>query len=244
MKLYKREGQHILKDRALMRRIIRYAELESRDVVLEVGCGTGNLTEFIIKKAGKVYGIEKDRRFIHILERRFESKISEGKFTILHGDALKIEWPDFDKFVSNIPYSISSPLTLRLLTGRYRLAVVMYQREFAERLTALPGSKNYGRLSVMARALCNAEILEFVKPSSFYPKPKVDSAIVRITPEPQIRVKNLNSLDRLLKTAFSMRRKKFGNIARKLGISISEGLKNERPENISPEVYAELSERL
>jgi len=244
MKLYKRGGQHILKDRALMRRIVRYAELESRDVALEIGCGTGNLTEFLLRKAGKVYGIEKDRRFVHILERRFEREIFGGKFFLMHGDALRIEWPEFEKFVSNIPYSISSPLTMKLLTGKYRLAVVMYQREFAERLTALPGSKSYGRLSVIAKALCTAEIVEIVKPHVFYPRPKVESAIVRIVPEPQIEVKDMANLDKLLKIAFSMRRKKFGNVARKLGINTPEELKDERPENISPEVYAELSECL
>ncbi len=244
MRFYRREGQHILKDRTLLRRIVRYAEIRESDRVLEVGCGTGNLTHFILKKAGKVYGIEKDRRFTGILRKRFEDEILEGRFILIEGDALKTEWPEFEKFVSNIPYSISSPLTLKLLKSKFRLAVVMYQKEFAERLVARPGSKKYGRLTVLASSLCKAEIVESVKPHVFHPKPQIESAIVRIIPEPQITVINPDGFERLLRVAFGMRRKKFGSIAKKLGIRIPEDLENERPENIPPEIYAELSERL
>ena len=120
MRFYKREGQHILKDKSLLRRIVRYAEIKKDESVLEVGCGTGNLTQFVLKKAGKVYGIEKDRRFVRILKSRFENEISQDRFVLIEGDALKVEWPQFDKFVSNIPYSISSPLTLKLLKSRFR----------------------------------------------------------------------------------------------------------------------------
>ncbi len=244
MRFYKREGQHILKDKSLLRRIVRYAEIKKDESVLEVGCGTGNLTQFVLKKAGKVYGIEKDRRFVRILKSRFENEISQDRFVLIEGDALKVEWPQFDKFVSNIPYSISSPLTLKLLKSRFRMAVIMYQKEFAERLVAKPGSRKYGRLSVLASSLCKAEIVENVKPHVFHPRPQVESAVVKIVPEPQIKVRNPDGFERLLREAFSMRRKKFGRIAKKLGMAIPEELEDERPENIPPEVYAELSERL
>ncbi len=244
MRFYKREGQHILKDKSLLRRIVRYAEIKKDESVLEVGCGTGNLTQFVLKKAGKVYGIEKDRRFVRILKSRFENEISQDRFVLIEGDALKVEWPQFDKFVSNIPYSISSPLTLKLLKSRFKMAVVMYQKEFAERLVAKPGSRKYGRLSVLASSLCKAEIVENVKPHVFHPRPQVESAVVKIVPEPQIKVRNPDGFERLLREAFSMRRKKFGRIAKKLGMAIPEELEDERPENIPPEVYAELSERL
>ncbi len=244
MRFHKKEGQHILKDKALLKRIVSYAELSQNDTVLEIGCGTGNLTEFILKRAGKVYGIEKDRRFVRLLENRFDNEILSGRFLLIEGDALKIEWPDFDKFVSNIPYNISTEITFRLLKSDFKMGVVMYQREFAERLTAKPGTKEYGRLSVVMSLLCKAEIVEYVRAKAFYPKPKVDSAVVKIVPKKKVDIKNPEKLDLLLRTAFSMRRKKFGNVAKKLNLTVPKEIENERPENIPPEVYAELSERL
>ncbi|MBE8540079.1 16S rRNA (adenine(1518)-N(6)/adenine(1519)-N(6))-dimethyltransferase RsmA [Geoglobus acetivorans] len=243
MKFSKKLGQHILIDRGVVSRIIRYAELKRTDTVLEVGCGTGILTEQLLKHAGKVYGIEKDKRFVKLLENKFLGEINEGKFVLIEGDALKVEWPEFNKFVSNIPYQISSELTFRLLKRKYELAVVMYQKEFAERLVARSGKK-YGRLSVVARAYATIKILEHVKAEAFRPKPKVDSSIVIIKPIPEINVKNMESFEKLVREAFSSRRKKFGKTAEKLGIDVPEDLKNERPERIPPEVFAELSKRL
>lgn len=243
MKLFRKEGQHILTDRRVLQRIVSYAEVSKKDSILEVGCGPGNLTAHLIRRAEIVYGIEKDRRFTEILRRKFSQEIDEGKFVLIEGDALKVEWPEFDKFVSNIPYKISSELTFRLFRHGFKLAVVMYQKEFAERLTAREGSRSYGRLSVVARAYCRAEILEVVKPSAFRPMPKVDSAIVRLIPDPEIHVKDMKKLDVLLKEAFGNRRKKFGKVLRKLGISCDVGeFEDERPENIPPEVFARLSE--
>ncbi|AKG91604.1 ribosomal RNA small subunit methyltransferase A [Geoglobus ahangari] len=245
MKFYRREGQHILVDRRVLSRIVRYAELSKSDAVLEVGCGTGNLTSYLLKSSGVVYGIEKDRRFVDLLKKKFSHEISENRFVLIEGDALRVEWPEFNKFVSNIPYNISSELTFRLLEHKFDLAVVMYQKEFAERLVAREGSKSYGRLSVMVKAFCRAEILEIVRPSAFRPRPKVESAIVRLYPEPEIAVRDVEKLDLLLRAAFSSRRKKFGKVLRSLGVDCDvEGYEDERPENIPPEVYARLSECL
>ncbi len=244
MKFYRREGQHILKDRDLLKRIVKYGNISKNDAVLEIGCGTGNLTEFLLERAGIVYGIEKDRRFIKILGKRFRKELENNKLILINADAFGTEWPEFTKFVSNIPYKISTDITLKLLKSRYELAVVMYQKEFAERLVAAPGTKKYGRLSVMASAFCKAEIMEYVRAQSFFPKPKVDSAVVRIIPEPKVEVRNFENFERLVRLAFSIRRKKFGKVAKILKLDIPEELENERPENIPPEVYAELSERL
>jgi len=245
MKLSRKEAQHILVDKRVLRRIVSYANLSRKDIVLEVGCGTGNLTSYLLKHSGRLYGIEKDKRFVKMLKERFSDEIDNGKFVLMEGDALKIEWPSFDKFVSNIPYKISSELTFRLFKTGFKLAVVMYQREFAERLVAREGSKKYGRLSVTAKAFSRAEILEIVSPNSFRPKPRVESAIVRLYPEPEIEVRNIEKFERLVRIAFSNRRKKFGKIAEMLGIECDIGdLKDERPENIPPEIYARLSECL
>ncbi len=253
MRLYKQRDQHILTDRSVLRRIVEYSGL-SDEIVLEVGCGTGNLTSELLRRAKKVVGIEKDLRMVKVLRKKFSKEIEEGRFELIQGDALKVDFPEFDKFVSNIPYSISSLLTFKLLKHDFKLAVVMYQKEFAERLTAKSGSKKYGRLSVTSRAFCRAEILEVVSRKAFKPVPKVDSAIVRLVPQPELEVKNIEAFEDLVRFSFSMRRKKFGKILedwfkkRKLSSDILLKYKSyykdyleRRPEEIEPEVFARLS---
>ncbi len=248
MKLSKVKGQHMLVSRKFISRIVRYAELSFDDVVLEVGCGTGNLTKFLLRSVEKVYGIEIDERMVGILRKRFEHEIKAGRFVLIHGDALKVEFPEFDKFVASIPYSISSPLTFKLLKHDFKLAVVTYQREFAERLVAKPGSKKYGRLSVVAKAYCRAEILDTIPPKAFKPKPKVESAIVRIFPEPEIEVRNLDVFEDLVRFAFSRRRKMFGKIVEEwckmkgFSVYVPEEVRRKRPEEIPPEIYAEIAD--
>lgn len=248
MKLYKSKGQHILVDRRYLYKIVRYADLRY-DRVLEVGCGSGLLTRLLLKNAKVVYGIEIDGRFVNLLRRKFSSEIESGRFVLIKGDALKVEFPKFDKFVANIPYQISSPLTFKLLKHDFKLAVVTYQKEFAERLTAKPGSKKYGRLSVIAKAYCKAEILDTIPPNAFKPKPKVESAIVRIIPKPEIDVKNKELFEDLVRFAFSRRRKMFGKILKewceKKGYLIKSCEYNyKRPEEIPPEIYAEIVDSL
>jgi len=248
MKLYKSKGQHVLVDWKYLKKIVSYAELSFDDVVLEVGCGTGRLTKLLLRSVEKVYGIEVDERMVRLLQKRFEHEIKSGRFVLIHGDALKVDFPKFDKFVSNIPYNISSPLTFKLLRHNFKLAIVTYQREFAERLVAKPGSKRYGRLSVVARAYCRAEILETIPPKAFKPKPKVESAIVSIVPEPEVEVENLELFEDLVRFAFSRRRKMFGKIVEEwcelkgLKVDLPEDLKRKRPEEIPPEAYAEIAD--
>ncbi len=248
MKLLKSKGQHVLVSRKFIGKIVRYAELSFDDVVLEVGCGTGNLTKFLLKSVEKVYGIEIDERMVKILQKKFEHEIKSGRFVLIHGDALRVDFPEFDKFVASIPYNISSPLTFKLLKHDFKLAVITYQKEFAERLIANPGSKKYGRLSVVARAYCRAEILDTIPPTAFKPKPKVESAIVRIVPEPEIKVRNLGVFEDLVRFAFSRRRKMFGKIVEEwcevkgVSVDVPEEVRKKRPEEIPPEVYAEIAD--
>ncbi len=236
-------GQHMVVDKALLRRIVRYAELCSDDVVLEVGCGTGNLTRLLLRYAGKVIGIEKDSKLAARLRKKFAIEIEEGRFELIEGDALKIEFPRFTKFVANIPFSISSPLTFKLFRYDFKLAVVMYQREFAERLVG-----EDSRLGVISKAYCRAEILEYVKPHAFRPRPRVESAVVRIAKEPAVRVENLELFERLVTFAFSMRRKKMGKILAEfekrfgLRVEADEETKERRPEEIGARKFAELAD--
>ncbi len=228
-------------DGSLLRRMCRYAELKGSDVVLEVGCGTGNLTKYLLRYCNRVVGIEKDRKLSEKLRRKFEREIKAGRFELIEGDALKVDFPEFTKFVSNIPFNISSPLTFKLFHYDFELAIIMYQREFAERLCG-----EDSRLGVISKAYCRAEILEIVKPSAFKPRPKVDSAIVRIVPEPVVSVDNIELFEKFVTFAFSMRRKKMGKIVaefeKRYGIKlyIDRNLIDKRPEELGAERFAEI----
>lgn len=229
-------------DKFLLKRIVRYADLKSDDTVLEVGCGTGNLTYFLLKNAGKVLGIEKDAKLADFLKKRFKDEIESGKFELIVGDALKVPFPHFDKFVSNIPYKISSPLVFKLLKHNFDLAVIMFQKEFAERLV-----REDNRLGVITKAYCKAEILETVKPDAFRPRPLVDSAVVRIVKEPQVMA-DLEVFEKLVTFSFSMKRKKMKKVLEefknRFNIEVNaEDVAEKRPEEIGAKKFAELSLR-
>ncbi len=236
-------GQHMVVNKALISRIAGYAELDPQDVVLEVGCGTGNLTAEILKRCRRcrVVGIEKDPRMVERLRRRFNVEIMEGRFTLIHGDALQMDFPPFTKFVSNIPYKISSPLTFKLFRYKYRMAIVMYQREFAERLCG-----EDSRLGVISKVYCTPEILEIVKPSAFRPRPKVDSAVVRILPRPKVEVQNLELFEKFVTFAFSMRRKRMQKIVRAFRertgyvVEVDDEVGRMRPEEVGAKRFAEI----
>ena len=233
----------MLIDKRVLRRIVEYAEIEEDDLVLEVGCGTGNLTDVLLKRCN-VIGIEYDIDMIKQLKVRFRKEIESGRFRLIHGDALKLDFPPFTKFVSNIPYKISSPLTFKLFNYRFKLAVVMYQREFAERLCKPEKIPN--KLGIIAKTYCKAEILEIVKPSAFKPKPKVESAIVKLVPKPELIVSNREVFEDFIKFVFSMRRKKLGKIIeewcrlRKVKLEFPDSLKDKRVEEVDFKVFAEM----
>ena len=176
----KKLGQNFVVDEAAVRRQVEYANIESKDVVLEVGAGIGTLTKLLIKKASKVYVVEKDPSMVEILKERFENA---KNLEILFEDVLGLELPGFNKTVSNIPYSISSPLTFKLFKHGFEKAVVTYQKEFADRLTAKPGERDYSRISVATYYYAEARILEVLPPEAFYPKPRVSSAVLELTPK-------------------------------------------------------------
>lgn len=161
-----------------------YANLSENDVVLEIGAGDGRLTELIAEKAGKVIAIEKDKRLVEILKKNL-SRFSNVE--VIHGDALDIDFSKFNKIVSNLPYQISSPITFKLfsLIDKYNwsLAVLTYQKEFAQRFFAKPCEKNYSRLTIATNYYCIPEKLEIVKKGKFRPQPKVDSLMVRLVPK-------------------------------------------------------------
>ncbi|TET30706.1 MAG: ribosomal RNA small subunit methyltransferase A [Candidatus Heimdallarchaeota archaeon] len=170
-------SQNFLINKDVLNRQIKYANLTEEDIVLEIGGGTGLLTEQLAKAAGKVYSIEYDRKLAQYLKRKFHS---HNNVTILAGDALKLDYPKVTKFIANLPYHISSPITFRLLDHDFELAIFMYQYEFARRMVAKPRTADYSRLSANLQFQAEVEILERVPRNCFLPMPKVDSALVQI----------------------------------------------------------------
>ena len=205
----KRAGQHHVVDSGLLQRMVGYAKLSPHDVVLEIGAGVGNLTRLLAARAGKVVAIERDRRLIKILK---EQSRGSASVKFLHGDALRLELPKFDKVVANLPYGISSDITFKLLERGFELAVLMYQLEFAKRLVAKPGSSDYGRLTVNVYYRANVELLEEVPPEAFVPQPEVTSAVVRLRPrEPPFEVGNEGMFFNVVRALFQHRRQRVRN---------------------------------
>jgi 16S rRNA (adenine1518-N6/adenine1519-N6)-dimethyltransferase len=237
----RRKGQHFLIDQRVIGRIASYAELGPSDVVLEIGPGTGNLTEVLSAKAAKVYAVEVDPALAADLEGRFSN------VEVIHGDALKVDFPDHNKVVSNLPYQISSKITFKLLPRKFDLAVLMYQKEFAKKMSALPGSEEYGRLSIFVQHYAQAEIMERVPRSAFLPSPEIESAIVKLRPRPdRIEVDDQAFLN-LVTGLFSHRRKKMRKALAASGVSkeiiagLDKSFLEKRPEEITSEEAATLS---
>ncbi len=204
MKWYKGD-QHFLIDNRVISRIIDYGRLDRSDTVLEIGAGYGNLTEKLAAKAGRVIAIEADPEHAASLNRW-------DNVEIIVGDALKVEFPIFNKVISNLPYSISSPVTFKLLRYKFELGILMYQYEFAKRMVALVESEDYSRLSVAVQYYADVEILEVVQGSAFKPPALVRSAIVGVKPRPPIyEVKDEEFFMKFIRVAFSQRRKKLRN---------------------------------
>lgn len=203
----KRLGQHFLINNEILQRIIGYAQLSNDEVILEIGTGNGTLTRVLADHAQHVYTVEKDPRLYQILKTELSPL---PKITLMEGDAVKINWPDVNKLVANLPYNISSPVLFRFFETSIPMAVLMLQKEFAERLTANPGSKHYGRLTVMSAYHAAIELLETISPKCFYPAPAVSSALVRLRrhTRPPFHVQNLALFTQLTSALFGQRRKK------------------------------------
>lgn len=172
-------GQSFLINTNVARDIVKSAGVAAESKVLEIGGGFGILSEQLAQKADKVFIIEIDSRLVQALR---EVLVDYSNVEVIHGDALTVTLPEVDRIVSNLPYSISSPITFRVLEEAvFDSAVLMYQEEFAERLLASPGMSNYSRLSVDIQYLAVIEELMRVPATEFYPTPSVDSKVVRIS---------------------------------------------------------------
>ncbi|MFD1515573.1 16S ribosomal RNA methyltransferase A [Halomarina rubra] len=211
--------QHFLVDDRVVDRIPGYLpEDADRSHVLEIGGGPGVLTDRLLASApedGRVTVVERDPMFAGFLREEFADAVDAGDLTVLEGDALDVELPDdVTASVSNLPYSVSSEITFRLLPLGIPL-VLMFQREFAERMAADPGTAEYGRLSVTAGHYADVEVVEPVPKEAFSPAPAVESAVVRATPrDPDYAVPNAEFFLRFVTAVFTQRRKTVRNAIR------------------------------
>ncbi|WP_435066472.1 16S ribosomal RNA methyltransferase A [Haloplanus sp. C73] len=205
--------QHFLVDERVLDRVPTYLpEDADRSHVLEIGGGTGALTDRLLATSERVTVIERDPELAAFLREEFAPEIESGQLTVVNDDALECDLPaDVTASVSNLPYGVSSELAFRLLPLGIP-TVLMFQKEFAERMAAESGTSEYGRLSVSAQHYAAVEVVEPVPPTAFSPPPAVDSAIVRTTPrDPDYEVEDEAFFLRFVKAVFTQRRKTVRN---------------------------------
>jgi len=262
----KRFGQHWLKDQGVLNQIVKAAELNSEDSVLEVGPGKGALTEKLIESQARfIQAIELDRDLVVGLKKRFGH---QNKFNLREGDVLSVPLETgngliINKVVANIPYNITGPLLRRLIgelgkapDNNFESLVLLMQKEVAQRIVALPGDSNFSALSVRIQLLAKCQNVCDVSSKCFQPVPRVDSTVVLIKPflscEPKFyEIGNL--LEKLLKLAFSGRRKKLRNTIGSF-VTSNDQIKeffayrgislDQRPQEISPSNWFALAKAL
>ena len=211
IKLNRNLGQNYLIDKNKRDQIIGFGDISEDDVILEIGTGIGTLTIELAKRAKKVIAIEQDTRICEILAERLEEENIDN-VELINDDALKVDFPHFNKIISNLPYQISSPITFKFLDYDFDLAVLMYQKEFAERMNGDVGTKNYSRLSAMLYFKCDVVKLTDVSSESFIPKPEIDSTVVCLKPkENSIPEDDFRFYSKITKALFQHRNKKIRN---------------------------------
>lgn len=216
MKARKRFGQNFLRDPQVIARIVQAIGPKAGDRLVEIGPGRGAMTFPLLDAAGAMTAIEIDRDLVPLLQ---EEAPAHGRLELIEADVLTVDFSALAghgrlRVVGNLPYNISTPVLFHLMEHAAHIQDMhfMLQREVVERMAAPPGSKVYGRLSVALQARCQVEKLFRVMPGSFWPVPKVESAIVRLVPlhDPE-REALAPALDRVLRGAFGQRRKTLAN---------------------------------
>ena len=217
----KRFGQNFLIDEHVLEKIIRAAEITREDFVLEVGPGIGTMTQYLAEAAREVWAVEIDRNLIPILE---DTLSSYSNVTILNEDILKVDLEGLVKdknggqpikVVANLPYYITTPIIMGLLESRVPVEnmTVMVQKEVAMRMQAGPGTKDYGALSLAVQYYAKPYLAANVPPNCFLPRPKVGSAVIRLTTyeKPPVSVKEEKQMFAIIRAAFNQRRKTLMN---------------------------------
>lgn len=199
--------QHFLTDKKAIERIASAADVSGKRV-LEIGPGEGPLTRALLDHGAVVTAIELDRNLVEYLKDRFHREIASGNLTLIQGNAVKCEYPPFDIAVSNLPYSASSKITFRLLEAGFEEAVLMYQKEFGQRMIAPPGTPGVGRLSIMVQTYAKAKPIMQLSQKAFSPPPAVQSWVMRIIPrDPPHPISDHRFYAVIVRELFSHRRK-------------------------------------
>lgn len=251
----KRFGQNFLHDPGVIERIVRAIHPKSEDTIVEIGPGLGAITEEILALNPRLQVVELDRDLIPVLRTKF---FNYPEFRIHEADALSFDFSQLAegdrglRIIGNLPYNISTPLIFHLLgqAGVVRDMHFMLQKEVVQRMAAVPGDNNYGRLGIMTQYFCKVQPLFEVGPGAFRPAPKVDSAIVRLVPHDTLPhpAKDLGTLQAVVRTAFNARRKTLRKALGSLitvdqlqNLGIKDGL---RPENLSLADYVLIADLL
>ncbi|MCY3987076.1 MAG: 16S rRNA (adenine(1518)-N(6)/adenine(1519)-N(6))-dimethyltransferase RsmA [Gammaproteobacteria bacterium] len=250
MKRRPRLGQHFLTDASVIQQIVTTTAPGAGEHFVEIGPGRGALTGPLLSRGAIVHAVEIDPALAQGLRASFpHERLSVHLADALEFDYAALKIPDL-RLIGNLPYYLSTPLLFRLLESAagFRDMTVMLQREVAERLCAPPGSRRYGRLSVTAAVRCRAEPCFSVAPGAFEPPPKVHSMVVRLTPDSRYRIHRPDTFDRVVRQAFSQRRKTIANALRGLAdrdqitaAGIDPAI---RAEQIDVQAYLRLSEHL
>ena len=251
----KRFGQNFLHDPGVIERIVRAIHPKPEDTLVEIGPGLGAITEEVLAVNPKLQVVELDRDLIPVLRTKF---FNYPEFRIHEADALTFDFGQLVepgqrlRIIGNLPYNISTPLIFHLLAhaGTVQDMHFMLQKEVVQRLAAVPGDNNYGRLGIMAQYFCKVQPLFEVGPGAFRPAPKVDSAIVRLVPHETLPhpTRDLATLQSVVRTAFNARRKTLRKALGSLvtvpqlqSLGINDGL---RPENLSLADYVAIADLL
>jgi 16S rRNA (adenine1518-N6/adenine1519-N6)-dimethyltransferase len=250
----KRFGQNFLHDPGVIEQIIRAINPKPDDAIVEIGPGLGALTEEILAVNPRLQVVELDRDLIPVLRIKF---FNYPDFRIHEADALTFDFSQLMvdrplRIIGNLPYNISTPLIFHLLgqAGVIRDMHFMLQKEVVQRMAAVPGDNNYGRLGIMTQYFCKVQPLFEVGPGAFRPAPKVDSAIVRLVPHETLPnpARDLKTLQAVVRTAFNARRKTLRkalggmvSVAQLQSLGINDGL---RPENLALADYVAIADRL
>ena len=241
-------GQHFLKDGNMIRKIVDAISAGKSDEIIEIGPGAGALTAELVQKYDNVTVIELDRRMVEVLEESYPL------LNIIHQDILKFDWKIVQQnekpihVVGNLPYYITSQILFSILEQRSFLsnALLMMQKEVADRIVAQPGTKTYGIISVQAQLMSTPKILFDVPPQVFQPPPSVNSSVIQFTfDKPELRCSDKN-LKTVVRMAFNQRRKKLSNALKRLNTVLPAGEFdfNLRAEALKPEMYEKLTARL
>lgn len=258
----KRLGQHFLIDRNILNKVIRTAGIEKEDVVLEVGPGLGEMTLALARHAKRVIAIEIDPKLVAILKKKMEDL---PNVEVVRSDILRLNFNQFlekegqpIKVVANLPYQISTPLLFRFIESKEVFATftLTLQKEVAERMVAPPGGKDYGPLSIFTQLFLDISVRFFIKPSAFFPPPKIESAVVHMAwkEKPIIETEDDAWFKRVVRACFGYRRKMLINALKHSEINLPESVElrmerigidpRRRPETLTIREFVSLSEAL